>query len=189
MGKQINFFMDYETEAKFFEYLLPQCKISNKVVNGEMIFIDTLPERFSGQDWFQLHLYKPEMGPCDIVIHDDGKGYVNAYSSYSPVIEFCRSVIRTDDKIITRGRLYVVMKYYDKDDNNVSKPEELNKWYNELCRWIRKHLPRREYENPISLEYANRMCLEYGVSPGHMTKEYISDSILRLVQEEGYHTS
>jgi len=32
------------------------------------------------------------------------------------------------------------------------------------------------------------MGLEYGVTPGHICKEYISDSLLKLVQEENYHT-
>jgi len=162
MGKQIIFYMDYETEAKFFEYLLPQCKISNRVENGKMMFVDELPERFSGQKgWIKLLLYKPEMGSCDIVNFDDGRGFVN--QDTSPVIEFWRSIIDPADKTISQGRIYVIMKYFDKEENYVSKPEELDKWYKELCKWIRKHVPR-------NMGY------------------YISDSIWRLLKEEGYHT-
>jgi len=135
MGKQIIFYMDYETEAKFFEYLLPQCKICNKVENGNMMFIDELPERFSGQHYFKLHLYKPEMGCCDIVSFGDGRGYIEERTS--PIIEFSRTLIHPDKKI-THGRLYVAMKYYDKEGNYVSKPLELDKWYKELCKWIKK---------------------------------------------------
>ena len=154
-----------------------------------MIFIDELPERFSGEEerWSKLYLYKPEMGQYDVVALDDGREYVDSYSS--SVIEYSRTTIWYECKRISQGRLYVVMKYYNKNDDYVSKCDELNTWYQALCRWIRKNVPKHEYENPLTLEYVNRMGFEYGVAPGYKCKEHISDSLLRLVQEEGYHTN
>ena len=68
-----------------------------------------------------------------------------------------------------RGRLYLEMKYYDASGVLIQKSELLDKWYRELVSWIKKQL----------------QCVEVS-SNGKVVKEYVSKSLVKLV-EEGYH--
>jgi hypothetical protein len=60
------------------------------------------------------------------------------------VIEYSRTTVNHERKFISSGRLWVEMKYWDAEENLVVKSEELAKWYESLCKWIKKHLDKRE---------------------------------------------
>ena len=189
MGRQIIFCMDREHESIFFDYLKANCKISDGIKGDQLNYVDTIQEQVVSQETENtvLYLYKPEFGVYNLDTTENGRIYIDTYSS--PIIEFVRTLVLPDIKMITSGRLYVVAKYYDMNDNLQTKHDGLLKLYNKLCRWIRKNLQYHEYFNPYTLEYVNRMNLEYGIDKGYITKDYISDSLLALINEEGYHTN
>jgi hypothetical protein len=67
------------------------------------------------------------------------------------------------------GRLWMEMRYYDDDGILLTKSPELDMWYKELVKWIKKNVPRQEVITSTGTE-----------------KIYISESIKKLVEEEGY---
>lgn len=166
MGKQINFLMDKEFEEKFLQYIL---------VDGILLFegdnkvperIKILPKPFSGKGWFSLYLFKEEFADLFIKETKGGIKYIDAIKS--PVIEFNRTVIRESAKEISRGRLWVEMKFYNESENLIIKTKVLDDWYKNLSKWIKKNLPKTEI-----------------VSKDKTYSEYACESIKNLV-ENGY---
>lgn len=166
MGKQINFYMDNETEEKFFEFIKKDGVVLFERNNKLPQIIDTLPEPFSGRGWFMVYIYNEKLGKCIICETDNGIKYIDFIKS--PVIRFSRTIIREDAKEIAMGRLWFETKFYDDDGELISKDSALDEWYKKLCKWIRKNVPRTELSDT------------WGVR-----KEYISKSLIDLF-EQGY---
>ena len=166
MGKQINFIMDLNTENIFKDLILQEGEILFEGTNVVPINIVTLPEQFSSNDWFSLYLYKKEFGELVFDTLPDGRKYIDSIKS--PVIEFIRTVVREDEKEVSRGRLWLEMKYWDVQGRQVEKSKALNDWYMSLCKWVKKQLPRTEFS--VNAETYT---------------EYISGDMKKLV-EKGY---
>lgn len=171
LGKQIGFLMDEATELEFANYILQ---------SGEILFegeyqtpqsITSLPARYSVNGWFQLRLYKQEIG--DLKLHAvETLGVERINPTFNPVIEFSRSTVRDEEMTIRRGRLWVEMKYWERyngSDELIEKPKALDDWYKQLCKWIRKHLPMTTVVMP----------------DGGIIKEYMSPAIKAKI-EAGY---
>ena len=163
MGKQIRFYMSPEDEERFKDYILR---------TGEMIYEDNENDPVSISElldterpfWFHLSLcFKNEPIEYDEV--SSGRKYINALEAN--IIQWFRTSKHNNGKYIKYGRLWVEMYTYI-DGEKIYKGEELDNWYKDLCKWIRKNIPRREIEQN-----------------GDVYKEYISDSIYELVQQ-GY---
>jgi hypothetical protein len=164
MGRQINFYMSEEVDNKLIEFLKEQ--------NFEFLFYDfknnalvRLYEikysEFSQED---TYLYKPEYGD----LHMKDGPLVDIDQITSPVIEFTRTKIVYDKKIVRRGRIWVETKYYDSSGELVEKKEEFVKDYNRLVRWIKKNVPFQEIPKGDFL-----------------VKEYTNDELMELVNQ-GY---
>ena len=86
----------------------------------------------------------------------------------SPVIEFTRTNIVHDKKVVRRGRIWIETKHYDSSGELVEKKEEFVKDYNRLARWIKKNVPFREIPKG-----------------DFIVKEYTNDELMELVKQ-GY---
>lgn len=165
MGKQINFFMDMETEERFISYIKENGVILFEGNNEKPTEIDTLPAPFSGKGWFKVYLHN-NTGDLKFKRLSIGRKIIDSIES--PVIEFTRTVIRDDSKEISKGRLWVEMKFYNDDGTLIIKDDILEEWYKLLCKWIKINVPKTEFDNE-----------------GKSYKEYISESILYLLNH-GY---
>jgi hypothetical protein len=167
MGRQINFYFDYRDEKLFLD--LPQLQ--------NVVFL-----RFNNIDHPQYYIYdefdlNPQLeashsqtciclqNDLDKVVYseiDDGKAYfINDITS--PIIEYTRSGFNYELNLLVSGRLWFQMKYWGKDENGesalLSKSKELEKLYNSLAGWIRRHckrLPNGNYIGPHAMELYNK---------------------------------
>ena len=166
MGKQITFYMDMKTEQQFKDFILQEGEIIVEGSNPNPISVKILPEPFSDKGWFKLYLYKKEYGELVLDSTANGRKYID--ETKSPVIEFLRTVVREDEKEVSRGRLWLEMKYWDVHGRQVEKAKALNDWYTNLCKWVKNQLPKTEF-----------------LVNEEIYTEYISDSIKKSV-ENGY---
>jgi hypothetical protein len=142
LGKQIQFLLDEITENKFVQFILSEGN-THILLNGNAI--TELPKPFSVEGWFKVYLYRPTIGELIIEIINENLSFIRPLTS--PVIEFSRTVLRNDKKEISLGRLWVETKYFDEIGNKVEKPKELNIFYNQLVKWIKKELSIKEINN------------------------------------------
>lgn len=129
MGKQINFYMDGNTELKFKLFL----KESNYIM---------LNKRGQVVDFFDNSIYifltKQDFYPT-CYIKDD---VIDLSKSY--VIEYLRTNILKEKKRITRGRLWLDTQI---KVSNEEKWKEWNKEIGVLFKWIKNNIPYQIYNN------------------------------------------
>lgn len=158
MGRQINFYMDEDTELAFIEEVLQNGQIVCVAgyADNKPTFVKALSEVELCRDADTLYLYQPVFGDLAARPLPDDRVYIDAINS--PVVEFSRPNVEHEKKRIHSGRLWVEMKHWDDDENLVEKPEELGKWYSSLVRWIKKHsekvngMQRGDYCTPSLLD-------------------------------------
>lgn len=160
MGKQFSFIMDEYDEKDFFEYVNQSGAVYFSPSNENPKVIYTLPE----SNWFKLYLHKESFGVLICNETKNGRKYIDSINS--PVIEFRKTIIHTHSKEISRGRLWMEMKYFDSNGNLVIKKEAVNEWYKELSKWIKKNL--------VSVQISSK---------NKISKEYVSKSLVDLVEE------
>ena len=167
MGKQINYWLEYDGFIKIAETALQKgCEIlkteNGKVVRGNDISIIT-------PKCFDYYFYYPPAGEVNIGVFEDGREYVDhGYTaSGNTLIEAGFSRISVENKTIGRARLFVISGYYDKNDEWVPRPDCMTKLYSCLERVAKKVAPRQaeavEYIKPNG-ERAVRKYVYY-VSP------------------------
>ncbi|MDO5151300.1 MAG: hypothetical protein Q4D76_18215 [Oscillospiraceae bacterium] len=166
MGKQINFFIDRETEERFLIYIRKNGVAIFEGNNNNPQVVDELPVPFSGKGCFKIYLYKTNNGDLKLKKLSTGRECIDSIES--PVIEFSRTIIREDTKEVTKGRLWVETKYYNDNGELVIKNGMLEEWYKDLCKWIKKNAPRIEVSNN-----------------GKNHNVYITKQVLQLL-EQGY---
>lgn len=157
MGRQINFYICENIQNSFIEYLQ----------DNQFDFLDRnsdIVNQPSSMNVFSLYLYKSNYGE---LVMQQGNG-ASMDTIKSPVIQFCKTGIKKEQKKILRGRLWIATQYYDDEGNWVKKSELFVKDYQKLNRWIKKNVPYQEIRKG-----------EY------LVKEYINDELKKL-QEEGY---
>ncbi|MBD5131575.1 MAG: hypothetical protein HDT28_03130 [Clostridiales bacterium] len=152
MGKQINYWLDYDGFLKIAETALQKgCEIlkkeNGKVIRGNDISLIT-------PNCFDYFFHYPPAGEVKIGAFEDGREYVD--SGYTPsgntLIEAGFSRISYDAKTISRARLFVISGYYDKNDEWVPRPDCMTKLFSSLERVAKKVAPRNvetfEYVTP-----------------------------------------
>jgi hypothetical protein len=139
LGKQLQFLLDIDTENQFVKHILSE--ENNRILfNGYPIA--ELPKPFTVEGWFTVYLYRPEFGEIVTENIDNLRSYIRP--NYSPVIEFSRTIVREEKKELSKGRVWVEMKYFDKNGFEKHKPKELNDFYNNVTRWLKKAAPLQE---------------------------------------------
>ena len=156
--------MSEEVDNKFFEFLKEQNFefLFHDYENNTLIKLNEIKNSEFNRKF--LYLYKPEYG--EIFMRDEPLVRIDQITS--PVIEFTRTKIVYDKKIVRRGRIWVETKYYDSSGELVEKNAEFIKDYNRLVRWINKNVPYREIPKGDFL-----------------VKEYTNDELMELVKQ-GY---
>ncbi len=154
MSKQINYYMDKETEILFIRYIRDNGFIFLKFADGAkvnpnndcgLIFLVT-KERYHS-----LIEYKNKS--------------VNVLKSL--VIEYSRNNIIEDKRIVTKGRIYISDAY--KEPQFASYRDSLISDYNLLYKWIKKNVPFQTYNNmgKIQKEYISDGMLSYSEANYH----------------------
>lgn len=159
MGKQINFYLERELEGKFIEELFNAgfVIVAEDLDNKKLITYNELKEVNS--KIYILYLYKKDLGT--LLINKECEYRLDYLRS--PVIEFARTIIKSEKKVITRGRLWMESKYYGENGEIVCKDSKLTSEYNKLVKWIKKYVPFQD------------------VAKGdYVIKEYVTDSIKEL---------
>lgn len=168
MGKQINFYMDKESEDKFLMYIKENGVLIFEGNNDRPLIIDKLPAPFSEKGWFKVYLYN---NAGDIKYQKLSNGRVIIDCMESPVIEFSRTVVREDSKEISKGRLWVETKYYNNDGDLIIKDNMIDECYKSLSKWIKKNVPRTEFviKEKVYKEYISESFLSY-INWGYVIK-------------------
>lgn len=165
MGRQINYYIDRKVENQFIKFVFEngfsilEEDLKNERIN---IYKDYLTFKTSQNKFF---LYKKSYG--DIKDINNFKFKIDFI--ISPVIEFTRTVVIENEKKIVRGRLWYEPKYFLENGELYSKDQSILKDFSMLVRWLKKNVLYTEI-----------------IEGGYPIKEYITDEIKKLVEEENY---
>ena len=172
MGKQINYWLEYEGFLKIAEAALQKgCEIlkvdNGKVIRGNAISIIT-------PNSFNYYFHYPPAGEVVIGSFQDGREFIN--SGYTPsgntLIEAGFSYISEVEKTISRARLFVISGYYDENGEWISRPDCMTKLFLSLERVVKKVAPRTveefEYVKPNGeksirkyVRYVSPTCVQF----------------------------
>lgn len=182
MGKQINYWMDYENFVLLAEKALELgCIIyqrkadeQGKIVYGKDISIVTANVR-------DYYFYFPEAGKIMINIINGRECISTIGESGQAIIEAGFSIVHQDKKKITRSRLWCSSGFYGEDGVYISRPDILTKVYNSLARYVKKLAPYTELLDV----YISSRDEDYGKEVEYKHKEYVSQYCLDKMSE-GY---
>lgn len=155
MGKQINYYMEYEPFLKIAQAALDSGCVIVKGYDGKITGTDISIVTADCNHYF-FHL--PEAGKLEYKTYDNGRTVVDySYtSSGNTLIEAGFSLIDDNDKRISRNRLFCISGYYDENAEWIPRPDCITKLYNKLVRIVKKEAPydkiRKEYASPLCLE-------------------------------------
>jgi hypothetical protein len=175
MGKQINYYMDYESFRLLAEKALSLgCEIirdhDGTIVRGYSVDLVT-------EDCFRYYFHVPEAG--NIATEERyGKTYVKrGYSaSGASIIEAGYSRIKPEEKVIKRERLFVISDYFDDAGNLIKRPDCVTKIYDSLARYAKKLAP--------STEVTHRVANPAYEGEKYVSKEYITKECLSIVKDD-----
>ena len=180
MGKQINYWMEYESFLLLARRAVELgCTImkedAGKVVESTDAGIVTPDCRY-----YYFHL--PEAGTAAVHVCHGRERVDHGFSaSGNSLIEAGYSFI-TEEKEIRRARIYCITGYYDGNNACICRPECLTKVYSALARYVKKIAPRTELvDTRISMRDEN-----YGEEYEYRHKEYVTEACMELVNNEGY---
>lgn len=181
MGKQINYYMEYESFLRLAEKALSLgCEIirdthADSIVRGHSLDVVT-------PDVIRYYFRVPEAGDITSGTDLDGRQYVNTTpESGNCLIEAGFSKIWHEEKRIGRNRLYSSTGYYDAGGTFIYRPACVTKVYNALARYAKKLAPLTEtVEMQISI--ADETYLQ---EVERRSKQYITACCLQL-QRSGY---
>ena len=185
MGKQISYYMEFETWVKLCEKALDlgfeivhEDKKLGKVITGTDT--DILTQDSGSRYYFHL----PNAG--GLIIKKDGFGNEildHGYTACSnAVIETGFSGFDQRNKEIHSCRLFIQTGYYDEKGNFISRPDCIDKKYNSLVRFVKKIAPYTELtEMRTSLRDE-----DYLKEHEFKFKRYITPYCLDFVENKGY---
>ena len=168
MGKQINYWMDYENFCELAAMavdlgcvIVKEDNATRKVVQSKDISILT-------RDCYMCYFYVPNAGELRIVNNVYGE-YVNrGYTeTHNAIIEAGYSRISDELKQVSSERLFSISGYY-KGDEYISRPACVDDIYKKLVRKVKKLAPYTELvdvhketgEEYVHKEYVTLQCLE-----------------------------
>ena len=196
MGKQINYWMDYESFLLLAQKALDLgCRIiredpdAGKVTESGDIGIVT---PYGKRKRIRYYFHLPEAGDVEIKTYDGMERLDHGFSAtgnavieagYSFGLRESTGVCGTQEKReIMRARIYCITGYYNEDGEYIPRPECLTKVYDALARYVKKLAPCTEFtDTRISMRDEN-----YGEKVEYKHKEYVTKACLELVEREGY---
>jgi len=182
LGKQINYWMDYENFILLAEKALELgCIIyrrradeQGKIVYGNDISIVTA----NVSDYY---FYFPQAGKIVIDIINGRECISTIHDSGQAIIEAGFSIIHQEKKKITRSRLWCSSGFYREDGEYINRSEDLTKVYNSLARYVKKLAPYTELVDV----YISSRDKDYGKEVEYKHKEYVSRYCIDKMSE-GY---
>lgn len=185
MGKQINYYMDYESFLQVAQLALEcGCIIikedlksrPTKVIQSRDISVVT-------RDCWDYYFYLPEAGELIINTYEIGERLDHGTGKGgNALIEAGFMIIREDTKEIRSNRMYAATGYYEEDGTWIPRSDCLTKVYNKLVRLVKKLAPYTEITDTIT-----RTDREHHLEKKKWShKEYVTDYCLRLRNEQGY---
>lgn len=144
MGKQIRFYMTNADEDEFLDFIrstgdvaiLPQS--TDKAEGEEFTSFRDLSGRKLGDD---SHLWNRSISPKPTIEYYDVHGGCYCLDfMQSEVVNVISS--KQVGKELSMGRLHIEDTLLYPDGLVVKKGEEFLKWFDKLCRWIRKAYPK-----------------------------------------------
>ena len=132
MGKQINFYLDEQTQNQFIDELAA----------NDFVALSAFAQAVSVKESsvYSVYLYKPSYG--ELIFTRWKTPQIDALKS--PVLQFRKSTIKADQRKICRGRLWVADKVVLEGGALLQKSEALLKDYQKMVRWIKKRVPYRK---------------------------------------------
>lgn len=142
MGKQINYYMDFNDFRQLAQYALDIGCVIGKQENGKIVSSNSVD--IVMQDYKKYFFYLPETGKVLIQLQED-KQQIGGYNkSGNVVIEANFSRIWHDRKEISRGRLFLNTGYYNAQEKRIDSLEYMKKIYEQLKRKVKKIAPYTE---------------------------------------------
>lgn len=179
MGKQINYWMEYET----FQNLASIVVENGGVIvpwNNPQIQITNPTNIYT--DIFSYYFYFPQIGDLILKTYGNpGNEFFRVNEYKSAIIQCGFSNVNKRSKYIIRNRIYVPTGYWSDDEKWIPRGEEITKMYNKLARVIKKLCPYTELIDT----YFSTEDKTYGQMIEHKHKEYISSCCLKF-HEEGF---
>ena len=135
MGKQINYYMNYES---FLQVAQAAMDAGCLIVKGG--HTDTVPKPSSDisivtPEWPNYFFYLPELGDLEYRTDIYGKYYLDfSYNALGLAVIEAGFSKHPDD----RARIYVMSGFYDENDTWIARSEKITKVYNKLARKVRK---------------------------------------------------
>lgn len=168
MGKQINYWMEYESFCEVATLavelgcvIVKVDKTTRKVIQSKDISIVT-------KDCYDYYFYVPDAGELRIGHNIHGE-YLERCNSetQNAIIEAGYSRISDEIKQISRSRLYSIKGYY-KGDEYIGRPTCVDDIYKKLVRKVKKLAPytqlvdihKENGEEYVHKEYLTLHCLE-----------------------------
>ena len=180
MGKQINYYIGYEDFLKVAEQAIKNGCVILKKEYGKYVRSNDIG--IISQDCNRYYFYLPEAGDLETQTHDENE-FIGGYnSSGNVVIEASYSIVKHEQKTISRGRLFSVTGYYDENKNWIDRPECMKKLYDKLVRVVKKTAPYTE----IVDEIVSTSSDDYLKPKEWKHKEYITEELLALKEKEDY---
>lgn len=197
MGKQINYWMDYDNFLLLAQKAIDLgCTIvkedfdSGKVIENKDIC--TVAPSYGNFHNTRYYFHLPEAGKIKTHM-ENGKekldscfqanGNVLIEAAYSFIIDKPTGIcVNRPKKEIKRARIYCITGYYDENGEWIPRPKCLTKVYNSLARYVKKIAPYTEIVDVrISIKDEN-----YGEEYEYRHKEYITKTCLNMRNKEGY---
>ena len=175
MGKQINYYMEYDSFVLLAKKAVALgCEIlpfSAEVLKRGRSLDNLSKEELS----YCFHV--PEAGEIKTEQRWGKEHVVRGYNASGvTVIEAGFSYIDSKDKHITRARIYCITDYYDADGNLIKRPGCVTKVYESLARYVKKLAPYTEVEYKPANPLYDKV----------KKKVYITPQCLALVREQDY---
>lgn len=141
MGRQINYYMEYESFLQVAQLALDcGCEIvkQNLDIRPTTVIRTRDISAITPNDWM-FWFYVPEAGKLEIKTYECGERVEHGFSeSGNALIEAGVSFIDEEKKTISRSRLYVSSGYYDGSGAWIPRPKCVDAVYNKLMRRVKK---------------------------------------------------
>ena len=146
MGKQVNFYMTYDDERKFIEFVRSNRNVAiftSVLPTMDIADLNELPppgEPF----WFSLCLWDKDHSPRPTLTYIKQQRHFCVEEIESEVIQFHRCGM--DHGRLVRGRIWAEMTGWRREDptRTFKKSDAFSAWYERLAKWIKRHSVRNE---------------------------------------------
>lgn len=141
MGRQINYYMEHESFLQVAQLALEcGCEIVKQDLDVRPTTVIRTHDisAITPDDWM-FWFYVPEAGQLITKTYDCGERVDHGFcESGNALIEAGVSLIREDEKLIRRSRLYVQSGYYDANGEWIPRLKCVDAVYNKLVRRVKK---------------------------------------------------